>query len=100
MVKVTRDESFFSKTEMVAEATGCLDRVSKATPFILPFFWAEAQKARPRNAKTRHKFLINCIIYSYESILTGSETRLIRLGLLLKNVNEAIWVAVEALIEI
>jgi hypothetical protein len=53
----------------------------------------------PRRAKARHNFLINCIIYSNESILTLTQTRLISLCLLLKNVNETIEVLAPALID-
>src|SRR5690348_10246641 len=37
MVKLTREESFFFISVMVALATGCFDKVSKATPFTVPF---------------------------------------------------------------
>ena len=41
MVKLTSEESFFSINVIVAFDTGCLTRVSKATPRTVPFFCAK-----------------------------------------------------------
>ena len=58
MVKVTREESFRSRTEMVAEGTGDLDRVSNAIPLTLPFFCAAREVVIKPNKSRKQTFLI------------------------------------------
>jgi hypothetical protein len=52
------DESFFSRTVIVAAATGCLLIVSKTNPFTEPFFWVKPVVAKQNERSSRHVFLI------------------------------------------
>jgi hypothetical protein len=58
IVKLTSEESFLCISVIVALATGCLLKVSKATPLTTPFFCATAKMHDER--KIAHKQ--NCLM--------------------------------------
>ena len=94
MVKVTREESLFCKTVIVAEATGCFEIVSNTVPFIVPLFCANAETNKSTVETISKIFFINLLVfpkkfsgYGYENILIIEDMELSRVELMLTKVK-------------